>query len=137
MTRGIPPVPETIDVENTDPVYSTVADLRTIGDATVRVSNDTNKTVAVTIQTAAGDDRAFSHPCETGAIILSDTSVGGVVVSGFFPSVVSSMDVPAGDTIYASVSGSFAFARVKGVAAEVPAAASELAVAWTFKHRGD
>lgn len=137
MTRGAPTEPETVEIENTDPHYSTGIDLRTIGDAIARISNDSDQDVTFTIQTAVGSDRAFAHPCESGSQILADALVGGIVVSGFSPSLVSSVTIGAGETTFAAVGGPWSRVRIKAVAGAAPGPGSSFTVELATKHRGD
>jgi len=134
MTRGIPPVPETIDVENTDPVYSAVADLRTIGDAIVRVTNNTNKNVVVTLQLSISDDPAMAAPYETGEAI--DT--GDRVISGpITPAPAPTMTLAATAIGYMRVSGAWSYARFELGPAAAPGVGSSATIVWSLKHRGD
>jgi len=137
MTRGIPPIPESIAVPDVAAVYSTVADLRGMGEAVCRVTNSTNKAVTVTMQTALGDDPTFTKPNEAGDGFVGATDLGGISVTGFVSPATSSVSLAAGATTFARVSGAWSYARVKGVAAAVPGAGGTLGIAWGVKHRGD
>ncbi|MFA7125351.1 MAG: hypothetical protein WC129_04910 [Sphaerochaetaceae bacterium] len=137
MTRGVPPVPEEVPVPDTDPVYSTAADLRAMGEAICRVTNSTDQTLTITVQTALGDDPDFDAPNESGDGFVGATDVGGISVTGFVSPATSATALAAGATAYARVSGAWAYARVKGVAAAAPGAGGTLDVAWSAKHRGD
>jgi len=137
MTRGILPTPEKVPVTSTSPVYSTVADIRGVGEAIVRITNNTNQTVVVTVQTALGDDYEFSIPNEAGSGFVGASNIGGVSVTGFVNPATAQVTLDAGASTYAHVSGAWAYARIKGVAAGTPAAESTLDIAWSVKHRGD
>jgi hypothetical protein len=137
MTRGIAPRPESVAVPGADPVYSAVADLRTMGEAVCRITNSTNKVVTVTMQTALGDDPTFTKPNEAGDGFVGATDLGGISVTGFVSPATSSVSLAAGATTFARVSGAWSYARVKGVAAAVPGAGGTLGIAWGVKHRGD
>ena len=137
MTRGIPPIPESIAVPGVAAVYSTVADLRGMGEAVCRVMNSTNEAVTVTMQTALGDDPTFTKPNEAGDGFVGATDLGGISVTGFVSPATSSVSLAAGATTFARVSGAWSYARVKGVAAAVPGAGGTLGIAWGVKHRGD
>jgi len=137
MTRGIPPIPESIAVPGVAAVYLTVADLRGMGEAVCRVTNSTNKAVTVTMQTALGDDPTFTKPNEAGDGFVGATDLGGISVTGFVSPATSSVSLAAGATTFARVSGAWSYARVKGVAAAVPGAGGTLGIAWGVKHRGD
>ena len=137
MTRGIPPIPESIAVPGVAAVYSTVADLRGMGEAVCRVTNSTDKAVTVTMQTALGDDPTFTKPNEAGDGFVGAADLGGISVTGFVSPATSSVSLAAGATTFARVSGAWSYARVKGVAAAVPGAGGTLGIAWGVKHRGD
>lgn len=137
MTRGIAPRPESIAVPDANTVYSSVADLMTMGEAVCRVTNSTNKAITVAIQTALGDDPTFSKPNESGDGFVGATDVGGVSVTGFVSPATSSVVLAAGATTYARVSGAWSYARVKATPAEAPAAGGTIGVSWGYKHRGD
>lgn len=95
MTRGIAPLPETLAVPDTDPVYSTAADLRTVGKALCKVTNGTDKTVAITPQYTTSDDAAF------------EAAIDG-----------TSQNIAAGATGHFIVTDPWSFVRAKVVAAE-------------------
>lgn len=137
MTRGVLPTPESVAVPDTDPVYSSIADLRTMGEAIARVTNGTDQAVTVTVQTALGDDPTFAKPNESGDGFVGVADVGGLSVTGFVAPAAASATLAPGATTYARVSGAWAFARIKAVATAVPAAGGTLDVAWSAKHRGD
>ena len=137
MTRGIAPRPESIPVPNANPVYSSVADLMTMGEAICRITNSTNKVVTILRQTALGDDPTFAKPNESGDGFVGATDVGGISVTGFVSPATSSVVLAAGATTYARVSGAWSYARVKATPAEAPAEGGTLDVAWSAKHRGD
>ena len=137
MTRGIAPRPESVAVPGADPVYSAVADLRTMGEAVCRITNSTNKVVTILLQTALGDDPTFAKPNESGDGFVGATDVGGISVTGFVSPATSSVVLAAGATTYARVSGAWSYARVKATPAEAPAEGGTLDVAWSAKHRGD
>ena len=137
MTRGIPPIPESITVLDTDPVYSSIADLRTMGEAICRVTNSTNQDLVVTVQTALGDDPTFAKPNESGDGFVGVADVGGISITGYVTPAAASATLAPGATTYVRVSGAWAFARIKAVAPAAPAAGGTLDVAWSAKHRGD
>ena len=137
MTRGILPTPEKVPVTSTSPVYSTVADIRGVGEAIVRITNKTNQTVVVTVQTALGDDYGFLIPNEAGSGFVGVADVGGISITGFVTPAAASATLAAGATAYVRVSGAWAYARVKAVATAPPADGGTLDVAWSAKHRGD
>ena len=137
MTRGVLPTPESVAVPDTDPVYSSIADLRTMGEAIARVTNGTDLAITVTVQTALGDDPTFAKPNESGDGFVGVADVGGHSVTGFVTPAAASATLAAGATTYARVSGAWAFARIKAVATAVPAEGGTLDVAWSAKHRGD
>ena len=137
MTRGIPPIPESIAVPDANTVYSSVADLMTMGEAVCRITNSTDKAVTVTIQTALGDDPTLTKPNESGDGFVGATDLGGISVTGFVSPATSSVSLAAGATTYARVSGAWSYARVKATPAAAPGAGSTIAVAWGYKHRGD
>jgi len=137
MTRGILPTPEKVPVTSTSPVYSTVADIRGVGEAIVRITNKTNQTVVVTVQTALGDDYGFLIPNESGDGFVGVADVGGISITGFVTPAAASATLAAGATAYVRVSGAWAYARIKAVATAPPADGGTLDVAWSAKHRGD
>ena len=137
MTRGILPTPEKVPVTSTSPVYSTVADIRGVGEAIVRITNKTNQTVVVTVQTALGDDYGFLIPNEAGSGFVGAADVGGISITGFVTPAAASATLAAGATAYVRVSGAWAYARIKAVATAPPADGGTLDVAWSAKHRGD
>ena len=137
MTRGVLPTPESVAVPGTDPVHSSIADLRTMGEAIARITNGTDKAVTVTIQTALGDDPTFTKPNESGDGFVGATDVGGISVTGFVSPAAASATLAAGATAYVRVSGAWAYARIKAVAPAAPADGGTLDVAWSAKHRGD
>jgi len=137
MTRGIPPIPETIPVPDTDPVYSTAADLRTMGEAICRVTNSTDQTLTITVQTALGDDPDFDAPNESGDGFVGAADVGGISVTGFVSPATSTVTLAAGATTYSRVSGAWSYARVKATPAAAPGAGGTIGVSWGYKHRGD
>ena len=137
MTRGVLPTPESVAVPDTDPVYSSIADLRTMGEAIARITNGTDQALAVTVQTALGDDPTFAKPNESGDGFVGAADVGGISVTGFVTPAAASATLAAGATAYARISGAWAYARVKAVAPAPPAAGGTLDVAWSAKHRGD
>jgi len=114
MTRGVAPLPETIAVPNTDPIYSTVADLRTAGKALCKVTNGTDKAVTITPQYTTGDDAAFV------------ASIDG-----------TPQNIAAGVIGHFVVTDPWSFARAKIVAADVPVAGSTITLVWSDKHAGD
>jgi hypothetical protein len=137
MTRGVLPTPESVAVPDTDPVYSTAADLRTMGEAICRVTNSTDQTLTITVQTALGDDPDFDAPNESGDGFVGATDIGGISVTGFVSPATSTVTLAADGVTYARVSGAWAYARIKAVAAGTPAEGGTLDVAWSAKHRGD
>ncbi len=137
MTRGVLPTPESVAVPDAEPVYSTIADLRTVGEAIARVTNSTDQSVAVTVQTALGDDATFSKPNESGDGFVGAADVGGISIAGFVTPAAASKTLAPGETAYARVSGAWAYARIKAVAAGTPTEGGTLDVAWSAKHRGD
>ncbi len=137
MTRGIAPRPESIAVPDANPVYSSVADLMTVGEAVCRVTNSTDKAVTVTIQTALGDDPTFSKPNESGDGFVGATDIGGISVTGFVSPATSTVTLAAGATTYSRVSGAWSYARVKATPAAAPGAGGTIGVSWGYKHRGD
>jgi len=137
VTRGIPPIPESIAVPGTNPIYSTVADLRTVGEAIARITNSTDQPVTVTVQTALADDPAFEYPNESGDGFAGTVDVGGVSVTGFVNPTPAQVTLAPGTSTFARVSGAWAYARIKGVAADTPGEGGTLDVAWGVKHRGD
>lgn len=137
MTRGVLPTPESVAVPGTDPVYSSIADLRTMGEAIARITNGTDQALTVTVQTALGDDPTFAKPNESGDGFVGAADVGGISVTGFVSPATSSVVLAAGATTYARVSGAWSYARVKATPAEAPAEGGTLDVAWSAKHRGD
>lgn len=137
MTRGIAPRPESVAVPGADPVYSAVADLRTMGEAVCRITNSTDKAVTVTIQTALGDDPTFLRPNESGDGFVGATDVGGISVTGFVSPATSTVTLAAGATTYARVSGAWSYARVKATPTAAPGAGGTIGVSWGYKHRGD
>ncbi len=137
MTRGVLPTPESVAVPDTDPVYSSIADLRTMGEAIARVTNSTDQSVAVTVQTALGDDPTFAKPNESGDGFVGAADVGGISVTGFVTPAAASATLAPGATAYVRVSGAWAYSRIKAVATAVPADGGTLDVAWSAKHRGD
>ena len=137
MTRGVLPTPESVAVPGTDPVYSSIADLRTMGEAICRVTNSTDQDLVVTVQTALGDDPTFAKPNESGDGFVGVADVDGISVTGFVTPAAASATLAPGATTYARVSGAWAFARIKAVAPAPPAAGGTLDVAWSAKHRGD
>jgi len=114
MTRGVAPLPETIAVPNTDPIYSTVADLRTVGKALCKVTNGTDKAVTITPQYTTGDDAAFV------------ASIDG-----------TPQNLAASTTGYFVVTDPWSFTRAKIVAAEVPTPGSTITLVWCYKHARD
>ena len=137
MTRGIAPRPESVAVPDANTVYSSVADLRTMGEAVCRITNSTDKVVTVLLQTALGDDPTFSKPNESGDGFVGATDVGGISVTGFVSPATSSVVLAPGATTYARVSGAWSYARVKATPAEAPATGGTIGVSWGYKHRGD
>jgi len=128
VTRGIPPIPERIPVPGIDLVYSTIADLRTVGEAIVRITNSTDKSVTVTVQTALADDPTFKYPNESG---------DGFAGTGFVNPTPAQVTLAPNTSTFARVSGAWAYARIKGVADATPGEGGTLDVAWGVKHRGD
>jgi len=114
MTRGVAPLPEALAVPNTDPIYSTVADLRTVGKALCKVTNGTDKAVTITPQYTTGDDAAFA------------ASIDG-----------TPQNPAAGVIGHFVVTDPWSFVRVKAVAADVPAPGSTITLVWGYKHAGD
>lgn len=137
MTRGIPPIPERIPVPGIDLVYSTIADLRTVGEAIVRITNSTSQMITVTVQTALADDPTFEFPNESGDGFAGTVDVGGISVTGFVNPSTAQVALAPNTTTFARVGGAWGYARIKGVAAGTPAAGGTLDVAWGVKHRGD
>lgn len=136
MTRGVPPRPEIVAVPDTDPVYSSIADLRTIGDAICKVVNNTNKAVDVTLQLALSDDPTMTDPYEGG----EGTATGEYTISGAISTtagIAKATIAASGGSAYFRVRGPWAYARIKGEPAEAPAAGGTLTVVWSYKHRGD
>lgn len=135
MTRGIPPTPEEIAVPDTDPVYSSIADLRTMGDAICKVTNNTNKAVDATLQLVLSDDPTMTDPYEGG----EGTDTGEYTVSGVISTTagIAKATIAAAGTAYFRVRGPWAFARIKGEPAEAPADGGALTIVWSYKHRGD
>ncbi len=134
MTRGIPPIPETIPVPDANDIYSTIADLRTIGDALCKVTNNTNKAVDVTLQLALSDDPTMTAPYEGGESTGGDYVVSGVISA---TAGIATATLAATGSAYFRAQGPWAFARIKGEPAEAPAAGGTLTVVWSYKHRGD
>jgi len=114
MTRGIAPLPETLPVPDTDPVYSTVADMRTIGRALCKVVNNTDQVIAVTSECTTSDDAGFAAGVEG-----------------------TSQNIAAATTGHFVVTDPWSFARVKIVAAEVPGAGGTVSLVWNYKHASD
>ena len=137
MTRGVLPTPESVAVPGTDPVYSSIADLRTMGEAIARITNGTNQALAVTVQTALGDDPTFTKPNESGDGFVGVADVGGISITGYVTPAAASATLAPGATAYVRVSGAWAYARIKAVATAPPADGGTLDVAWSAKHRGD
>ena len=134
MTRGVLPTPEEIAVPGTDPVYSSIADLRTIGDAICKVVNNTNKAVDVTLQLALDDDPTMTDPYEGGESTGGDYVVAGVISA---TAGIATATLAASGTAYFRVRGPWAYARIKAVATAAPAVGGTLTVVWSYKHRGD
>ena len=134
MTRGVPPTPESVAVLDTDPVYSSIADLRTIGDAICKVVNNTNKAVDATLQLALDDDPTMTDPYEGGESTGGDYVVAGVISA---TAGIAAATLATSGSVYFRVRGPWAFARIKGESAEVPAEGGTLTVVWSYKHRGD
>ena len=134
MTRGVPPVPEEVPVPDANTVTSTIADLRTIGDAICKVVNNTNKEVDVTLQLALDDDPMMTDPYEGGESTGGDYVVAGVISA---TAGIATATLATSETAYFRVRGPWAFARIKGEPAEAPAAGGTLTVVWSYKHRGD
>lgn len=134
MTRGVPPVPEEVPVPDANAVTSTIADLRTIGDAICKVTNNTNKAVDVTLQLALDDDPTMTDPYEGGESTGGDYVVAGVISA---TAGIATATLATSETAYFRVRGPWAFARIKGEPAEAPAAGGTLTVVWSYKHRGD
>ena len=137
MTRGVLPTPESVAVLDTDPVYSSIADLRTMGEAIARITNGTDLPITVTVQTALGDDPTFAKPNESGDGFVGVADVGGVSITGYVTPATASATLAPGATAYVRVSGAWAYARIKAVATAPPADGGTLDVAWSAKHRGD
>ena len=114
MTRGLAPLPEALAVPNTDPVYSTVADIRTVGKALCKVTNGTDKAVTITPQYTTGDDAAFV------------ASIDG-----------TPQNLAASTTGYFVVTDPWSFTRAKIVAAEDPAPDGAVSLSWGYKHGRD
>lgn len=114
MTRGIAPLPETLPVPDTDPVYSTVADMRTIGRALCKVTNNTDQVIAVTPECTTSDDAEFAAGVEG-----------------------TSQNIAAATTGHFVVTDPWSFVRVKIVAAEVPGAGGTVSLVWNYKHASD
>jgi len=110
MTRGIAPLPETLAVPDTDPVYSTVADMRTISHVLCKVTNSTDKAISITPEYTTGEDEGF------------DAGVEG-----------TSQNIAAGTTGYFVVTDPWSFVRAKIVAADVPTPGGVVSLAWDFK----
>ena len=134
MTRGLAPKPETVAVPDAKDVFSSIADLRTIGDAICKVVNNTNKSVDVTLQLALDDDPTMTDPYEGGESTGGDYVVAGVISA---TAGIATTTLAATETAYFRVRGPWAFARIKGEPAEAPAAGGTLTVVWSYKHRGD
>ena len=134
MTRGVLPTPEEIAVPGTDPVYSSIADLRTIGDAICKVVNNTNKAVDVTLQLALDDDPTMTDPYEGGESTGGDYVVAGVISA---TAGIATATLAASGTAYFRVRGPWAYARIKAVATAAPATGGTLTVVWSYKHQGD
>ena len=137
MTRGVLPTPESVAVPDTVPVYSSIADLRTMGEAIARVTNSTDQALVVTVQTALGDDPTFAKPNESGDGFVGAADVGGISVTGYVTPAAASATLAPGATAYVRVSGAWAYARIKAVATAAHAPEGTLDVAWSAKHRGD
>lgn len=114
MTRGIAPLPEDLAVPDTDPVYSTAADLRTVGKGLCKVTNGTDKTVAITPQYTTGDDATF------------EAAIDG-----------TSQNIAAGTTGFFTVADPWSFVRAKVVAAEAPGEGGAITLVWNYKHGCD
>jgi hypothetical protein len=114
IARGVNPITfETIEFLNTAPHYSTGMDVRTIGEILCKLTNTTNREVAITLQGATFEDPYF--------INLVD--------------LVSNI-VPAGTTTYVSTNEPVSYLIIK---AEVPAVPTSgtLDLVWEFKHGRD
>ncbi|MDR9817668.1 MAG: hypothetical protein RJR34_13080 [Candidatus Methanoculleus thermohydrogenotrophicum] len=122
MTRGVLPTPESVAVRGTDPVYSSIADLRTMGEAICRVTNSTDQDLAVTVQTALGDDPTFAKPNESGDGFVGVANVGGISITGYVTPAAASATLAPGATTYVRVSGAWAYACIKAVATAPPTA---------------
>lgn len=135
MTRGVPPVPEEVPVPGANAVTSTIVDLRTVGDAIVKVTNKTNKALDAVLQLALDDDPTMAAPYEDG----EGTDTGEYVVSGVISTTagIAKATIAAAGTAYFRVRGPWSYARIEGTAAEAPAAGGTMYVAWGVKHRGD
>lgn len=114
MTRGFVPLPEVLPVPDTDPIYSTAADLRTFGRALCKVTNDTDKAIAITPEFTTADDPDF------------DAAVEG-----------TSQNIATGKTDFFTLNDPWALARVKIVAADVPSPGGEVALVWNYMHGRD
>ena len=114
MTRGLAPLPETLAVPDTDPVYSTVADMRTIGRALCKVTNSTDKAISITPEYSTSDDQEFAAGVEG-----------------------TSQNIAASTTGFFTVTDPWSFVRVKIVAAEDPAPDGAVSLSWGYKHGGD
>lgn len=137
MTRGVNVAEESVPVPGTDPVYSAAFDLRTIGEAIVRVTNNTDQDLAVTIQTAMGDDEGFASPNSSGDGFVGTSEVGKVLVTGFVSPATASRTIAAGGIEFVRVGGAWAYARLRAVAASAPSEGGTLDLRWDVKHRGD
>jgi len=125
-------------VPDANTVYSSVADLMTMGEAVCRITNSTDKAVhrhdpgprSATIPRSP-------KPNESGDGFVGATDVGGISVTGFVSPATSAVNLAAGATTYARVSGAWSYARVKATPAEARPRAARLGVSWGYKHRGD
>ncbi len=136
MTRGIPPIPETIPVPDANDIYSTIADLRTIGDAICKVKNNTDKALDATLQLALGDDPTMTDPYEGG----EGTATGEYTISGAISTtagIAKATIAASGGSAYFRVRGPWAYARIKGEPSAAPGPDGTLTVVWSYKHRGD
>ncbi len=136
MTRGLAPKPETVAVPDAKDVFSSIADLRTIGDAICKVVNNTNKAVDVTLQLALDDDPTMTDPYEGG----EGTATGEYTLSGAISTtaeIAKATIAASGGSAYFRVRGPWAYARIKGEPSAAPGPDGTLTVVWSYKHRGD
>ncbi|MDI6720374.1 MAG: hypothetical protein QMD46_12260 [Methanomicrobiales archaeon] len=115
MTRGVnPSAIESVPVPGADPVYSMAIDMRTIGKVLVKVTNNTDKQVAVVLERTTFDDPDFDAPVATDGV-----------------------DLAADATTYVVESDPWSWIRVKATPAEAPAGGSTVDLVWEFRHGRD